>query len=58
MEVDQQTEGNIEKLHVAEELRLAHGMKRFDGLELNQQTVLHKEVAAQGILEDQAFVFD
>lgn len=46
MEIDQQADRDSAQAHVGQELRLVHGMDRFDGLYLDNDRVLDDQIHA------------
>jgi len=57
MKVDQQSDWNIQQLHVTEKLRLARRMQSVDSLQLDEQTVVNEEVKPQRFVKNKTFVF-
>ena len=47
MEVDEQSDRDIEKFHVAQELRLVDGVQRRDGFKFNENAFFHQGVEAK-----------
>lgn len=46
VEVDDQSQGHVEQLHVTEKLGLVNGLNLFNGLALNKNAALHEHVKA------------
>jgi hypothetical protein len=44
VEVDEQSDRDIQQLHVTEELRFAERMQGLDGLEFQGQAIVHHDV--------------
>jgi hypothetical protein len=58
MEVNHQTQRDIQQFHVTEQLRLMDREHFLDALEFQQQAVLDQHIKAQRLIEDQALVFN
>ena len=58
VEVDDETDRDVEQPHIAEELRLVNGQNLLRTLEFEQQAVIDEHVKAQWFLEHEALVLD
>lgn len=58
VEVDDQTEGNIQQFHVAQQLGLMDWQYLLNTLKLKQQTTLDQNVKSQRFIKDQTLVLD
>jgi hypothetical protein len=58
VEVDKQADGNIQKLHITEQLSFAYRIERFNGFGFYQQTFVDEEIETQRFVENEAFVFN
>jgi hypothetical protein len=47
MEIDEQSDRNIQQLHVTEELRFAEWMQGLNSLEFQEQAVVHQNIERQ-----------
>jgi hypothetical protein len=57
MEVNQKAERFAQEFHVAEQLSLVDWEDAFDGLHLDDQTIVYQAVEPQRLFEDEPFVF-
>ena len=58
MEIDQQAEGNIQQLHVAQQLCLVDWQDGFDCLEFDEKTSVDEQIEPQLLCEHEVFVID
>lgn len=58
MEFDDQSERDIQELHVAEQLCFVNRQNLLHRLELKQKASLDKNVEAQGFIKHQSFLFN
>jgi len=58
VKVHEETDGDIQELHVTEELGLVDGKDVFDRFEFDQKTVVDEEVEAEWLFEGVALVLD
>jgi len=58
MEVDEEAYGNIQQLHVAEQLGLVDGENGLDRFDFDQDAVVNQQIEAERFLTGEALVFD
>jgi hypothetical protein len=58
MEVNEQSDRDIQQLHVTEELRFAEWMQNLNSLEFHEQAVAHQDIESQWFIKDKPLVFD
>ena len=58
IEVDQEADGDVEELHVAEELGFVDGEDLLDGLGFNKDAIFNQEVETERFFAGGSFVVD
>lgn len=58
VKVDEEADGNIEELHVAQELRFVDGQDLLDGLGFDEDAAFNEEVESEGFLTRCPLVVD
>src|SRR5262245_65085653 len=58
VEVQHETNGNVEELHVGKQSCLVHWDDGLNRLDLNQQARLHEEIESEGLGEPLTFIVD
>jgi len=58
VKVQEQADWNVQPLHITEQLGLVNGQYLLHRLELQQEAILHQNVASQCLLKDQPFLFN
>ncbi len=51
MEIDEQTQGNTEQLHITEQLGFMYGQNLFNTFQFEQQAVFNQNVKPQRLLK-------
>jgi len=51
VEIDEQTNGDVEQLHVAKELRLMNRHNLIHGFQLEEETALNEKIEAKRLLK-------
>jgi hypothetical protein len=57
VEVDEQSEWNVQELHVAQKLRLMDGQDFLHRFEFDEPAAFDEHVESERFIEDQTFVF-
>jgi hypothetical protein len=58
MEIDEQSDGDVQQFHVAQQLRLVDWQHFFYGLGFHEHAAFHQQIKAQRLFPREAFVFD
>jgi hypothetical protein len=58
VEIDQQSDFDVSKFHVGQQLRLVDALDLLDTLQLKDQRVFHKDIDAVATVQADALVFD
>jgi hypothetical protein len=54
--IDEQTQGNVEELHIAQELGLVDREDLFDALAFHEKATVNEDVEAKGLIEYHSLV--
>lgn len=58
MEIDEQSDGDVQQFHVAQQLRLVDRQDFFHGLGFHEHATLDQQIEAQRLFSSEAFVFN
>ena len=58
MEIDEQSDGDVQQFHVAQQLRLVDWPDLFHGLGFHQHATLDQQIEAQRLFSREAFVLN
>jgi hypothetical protein len=58
MEIDEQSDRDVQQFHVAQQLRLVDWQDFFHGLGFHERATLHLQIEAQRLFPREPFVFN
>jgi hypothetical protein len=58
MKIDEQSDGDVQQFHIAQELRLVDRQDFLHGLGFHEYATLHQQIEAERLFPREAFVFD
>ncbi len=58
MEIDEQSDGDVQQFHEAQQLHLVDWQDLFHGIRFPEHAAFHQQIEAQRLFPREAFVFD